>query len=238
MHYEFTWGMLLGPPYFDWIVAGFITTCHLALLSWFLALVLGIVIGVCRVSNSIILRSAGSAYVEAFRNIPLMVQLFLWLYVAPEFLPTEVMMWWNRLDSAPYWTAVIGISFYTSARVAEQIRSAVNAIPRGQFHAALSTGLTPLQMYRYIIVPYAVRIMIPAITTEFLTTFKNTALALTIGVIEITATSQKIEAWSFKGIEAYSVASLTYVVTTIAVVVFMRWVEQRAYIPGLIRRGG
>lgn len=238
MHYDFNWGMLATQPYLGWIIDGVLTTCHLALISWCIALVLGVVVGVFRVTGSVVLRVFGTAYVELFRNIPLMVQLFLWLYVAPELLPTATMLWWNRLDSVPYWTAVIGISVYTSARIAEQIRAAVGAIPAGQFRAALSTGLTPFQMYRYIIVPYAVRIMIPAITSEFLTTFKNTALALTIGVIEITATAQKIEAWSFRGIEAYSVASLTYVVTTIAVIAFMTWLERRAQIPGLIRRGG
>jgi glutamate/aspartate transport system permease protein len=238
MHYEFNWGMLLGPPYFDWIIQGILVTCHLALISWCIAFVLGVVIGICRVASGWAPRLIGSVYVELFRNVPLLVQLFLWLYVAPELLPRGAELWWNRLDAAPYLTAVIGISFYTAARIAEQIRSAVTAIPAGQFRAALSTGLTPAQMYRYVIAPYAIRIMVPAITSEFLTTFKNTALALTIGVIEITSTSQKIEGWSFKGIEAYSVASLTYMVTTIAVILGMSWVERRAYIPGLIRRGG
>ncbi|TCR63076.1 amino acid ABC transporter permease [Bosea sp. BK604] len=236
MQYEFDWGMLLRSPYFGWIVEGVLTTFHLALLSWVLALTLGIVIGIFRVTNSRALRVIGTAYVELFRNIPLIVQLFLWLYVAPQLLPTETRLWWNRLDYVPYWTAVIGISFYTASRVAEQIRSAILAIPPGQFKAALSTGLTTTQTYRFVIVPYALRIILPALTSEFLTIFKNTALALTIGVVEITATTRKIEAWSFRGIEAYTVASLTYAATTILVVVFMSWLERRYYIPGLIRR--
>lgn len=237
MQYEFSWGMVLAEPYAGWIVDGILTTFHLALISWVIAFVLGVLIGVCRVSRSPLLRFFGTAYVEIFRNIPLLVQLFIWLYVVPQLLPTAFSMWWNRLEYVPYWTAVVGISFYTSSRVAEQIRSAVMAIPEGQFKAALSTGLTPFQMYRYVIVPYAARIMIPAITSEFLTIFKNTSLALTIGVIEITATARKIEAWSFKGIEAYTVASLTYVATTISVILFMTWLERRYQIPGLIQRG-
>jgi glutamate/aspartate transport system permease protein len=236
MSYEFNWGMLLTEPYFGWIVAGIFTTIHLALISWFIALVLGTLVGIARVSGARVLRYFGTAYVELFRNVPLLVQLFLWLYVAPELLPGKTMLWWNRLDDVPYWTAVIGISFYTSARIAEQIRSAIGAIPRGQFLAALSTGLTPARMYRHVIIPYAARIMIPALTSEFITVFKNTALALTIGVVEISATTRKIEAWSFKGIEAYTVASATYALTTIAVIVFMTWLERRLYIPGLIRR--
>lgn len=236
MRYEFRWGMLLEQPYFTWIVDAVATTLHLALLSWFLAIAIGVAVGVMRNTPSRILRFAGALYVEIFRNVPLLLQLFLWLYVFPELLPKHWQLYWNRLDDAPYWTAVIGLSLFTAARIAEQIRSAILAIPPGQFKAALSTGLTPFQMYRYVIVPYAVRIIIPAITSEFLTIFKNTALALTIGVAEISSVARKIEAWSFKGIEAYTVASATYVCTTIAVVVLMGWVEKRAYIPGLIKR--
>jgi len=237
MKYEFSWGMLLGAPYLEWIIDGIVTTFHLALISWVLAFAIGVLVGVCRVTQSRVLRFIGTAYVELFRNIPLLVQLFLWLYVVPQLLPEKFSFWWNRLEYVPYWTAVIGISFYTASRVAEQIRSAVMAIPDGQFKAALSTGLRPVQMYRYVIVPYAARIMIPAITSEFLTIFKNTSLALTIGVMEITATTRKIEAWSFKGIEAYTVASLTYVATTVGVILFMNWLERRYQIPGLIQRG-
>jgi len=237
MRYEFSWGMLFTQPYSGWIIDGILTTFHLALISWVIAFALGVLIGVFRVTGSPVLRFVGTAYVELFRNIPLLVQLFIWLYVVPQLLPVAFSSWWNRLEYVPYWTAVVGISFYTSSRIAEQIRSAVMAIPDGQFKAAISTGLTPFQMYRYVIVPYAARIMIPAITSEFLTIFKNTSLALTIGVIEITATARKIEAWSFKGIEAYTVASLTYVATTIGVILFMNWLERRYQIPGLIKRG-
>ncbi len=130
----------------------------------------------------------------------------------------------------------VGSFLFTAARVAEQIRSGIAAIPKGQFNAALSTGLTTLQMYRYVIIPYAIRVVIPAIASEFLTVFKNTALALTIGIAETTYTARSIETDSFRGIEAYTVASLTYMATTTFVVVFMGWVERRAYISGLITR--
>ncbi len=237
MQYNLTFSMLLTAPYLGWIADGVLTTLHLALLSWSVALLLGLAVGIARVSSNRALRLFGTFYVELFRNVPLLVQLFLWFYVVPEFLPSETARWWNRLDEVPYWTAVIGIAFYTSSRLAEQIRAALGAIPKGQFEAALSTGLTKLQMYRHVIIPYAGRIMIPAITSEFLTVFKNTALALTISVVEISATARKIEAWSFKGIEAYTVASATYMLTTLAVILVMTMLERRLAIPGLIRRG-
>ena len=116
------------------------------------------------------------------------------------------------------------------------MRSGISSIPKGLLDAASSTGLSNVQTYRYIVIPYAFRVMIPAISSEFLTIFKNSALTLTIGVAEITNTSRAIEAWSFRGIEAYSVASLTYMATTASVVIFMSWLEQALRIPGLIGR--
>lgn len=234
MNYQFTWSMLVKAPYLGWIAEAIAATVLLALASWALALVIGVPTGVFRATGSRTLRFIGTLYVEVFRNIPPIVQLFLWFFVAPLALPADVQEWWNQVDSAPYWTALIGISCFTAARVAEHVRSAITAVPRGQFMAALSTGLSPLQVYRHIIAPYALRIVIPSLTSEFLTVFKNTALALTIGVFEITSAARKIESWSFKGIEAYTVASATYIVTTIAVVALMHWVERRTHIPGLI----
>jgi glutamate/aspartate transport system permease protein len=238
MTYDFTWSMLLEAPYLDWIEDGVATTLSLGLLAWVIALALGLVIGIGRTLRPALPRLFCACYVELFRNVPLLVQLFLWLYVAPLLLPPQTRLWWNRLDSGPFWTSVIALSFYTSARLAEQIRAALGAIPPGQYRAALSTGLTVVQAYRYVILPYAVRIVIPAITAEFVTIFKNTALTLTIGVMEISAVSRKIEAWSFKGIEAYSAASATYIATTLVVVLVMGWIERRAVIPGLIHRPG
>lgn len=234
MNYEFKWSMLLAAPYAGWIAEAFAATVLLALGSWVLALVIGVPTGVIRTTRSRTLRALGALYVEVFRNVPPIVQLFLWFFVVPLALPAELQEWWNRLDSAPYWTALIGISCFTAARVAEHVRAAIGAVPRGQFNAALSTGLSPVQAYRYVIAPYALRIVIPSLTSEFLTVFKNTALALTIGVFEITSAARKIEAWSFKGIEAYTVASATYIVTTIAVIALMHWVERRTRIAGLI----
>jgi glutamate/aspartate transport system permease protein len=236
MKYDFNWGMLIEEPYLEWILDGIWTTVHLALVSWIIALIVGILIGTSRVTKSKWLRLIGAIYVEVFRGVPQLVQLFLWFFVFPMLMSEEWMLWWNGLDNVPYFTAVIAISLFTAARVAEQIRSGIAAIPRGQFNAALSTGLTPLQMYRYVIIPYAIRVVIPAIGSEFLTVFKNTALALTVGIAETTYTARSIETDSFHGIEAYSVASLTYMGTTTVVVVFMGWVERRTHIPGLITR--
>jgi len=236
LNYEFNWGILLEEPNRTWILDGLVTTVYLSLLAWVFALTIGLVVGSMRMTRSPMLRFVGTAYVEIFRNIPLLVQLFIWFFVFPLLLPRKWMLAWNGLDHVPFITALIGLSLYMAARVAEQIRSGISAIPRGQFDAARSTGLTGLQMYRYVIVPYAFRVMIPAIASEFMTTFKNSALVLTLGVAEITYAARSIESWSFRGIEAFTVASVTYMATTAAVVVFMGWLERKLRIPGLIVR--
>jgi glutamate/aspartate transport system permease protein len=236
LNYEFNWGILLTEPYWEWIVEGLTTTVVLSMVAWVFALLIGILIGTMRMTQSPWLRFLGSAYVELFRNIPLLVQLFIWFFVFPLLLPRDWMLTWNRLDNVPLFTAVIGLSLYMAARVAEQIRSGISAIPKGQFDAARSTGMTGRQTYRYVIIPYAFRVMIPAITSEFLTTFKNSALVLTIGVHEISYAARSIESWSFRGIEAFTVASATYMATTASVVLLMGWLEYRLRIPGLIAK--
>lgn len=236
LNYEFNWGILLQEPQLDWILVGLATTVGLSLLAWIFALAIGILVGAMRMTRSRWLRFTGTAYVEVFRNIPLLVQLFIWFFVFPLLLPRDWMLAWNRLDNVAFFTALIGLSLYMGSRVAEQIRSGISAIPRGQFDAARSTGLSTAQTYRYVIIPYAFRVMIPAIASEFMTTFKNSALALTIGVAEITYAARSIESWSFRGIEAFTVASGTYMATTAAVVLFMGWLEHKLRIPGLIAR--
>ena len=236
LNYTFDWGILIAEPNRGWILAGLAMTVGLSLLAWVIALALGIVIGSLRMTRARGLRFLGAAYVELFRNVPLLVQLFVWFFVFPLLLPRDLMIAWNGLDHVPFLTALIGLSLYMAARVAEQVRSGIAAIPRGQFAAARSTGLTEFQMYRHVIAPYAVRVMIPAIASEFMTTFKNSALALTIGVAEITYAARSIESWSFRGIEAFTVASATYMATTAFVVVVMGWLERRLRIPGLIAR--
>jgi len=196
----------------------------------------GIFIGTIRMTQSPLLRFIGATYVEFFRNIPLLVQLFIWFFVFPLMLPNDMMLAWNRLPRVPLITALLALSLFTAARVAEHIRSGISSIPKGQFDAARSSGLTQVQMYRYVIIPYAFRVMIPTIASEFLTVFKNSALTLTIGVAEITSAAKAIEAWSFHGIEAYTAASVTYMLTTATVVLFMGWLEHRLRIPGLIAR--
>ena len=110
MNYEFNWSMLLEKPYIDWIIEGFLNTIQLSLMAWCIALTIGIIIGSIRMMKSPILRFIGTFYVEIFRNIPLLVQLFIWFFVFPLLLPDNLMRSWNSLDGVPFFTALIGLS--------------------------------------------------------------------------------------------------------------------------------
>jgi glutamate/aspartate transport system permease protein len=237
LSYEFRWSILWQQPYGLWLLQGIWTTVKLGVICWFLALFLGIVIGTSRVAPWRPLRILATAYTEFFRDIPLLVQLFFWYFAAPRILPQALERYlYHEVAHVEFWIVVIGLSIYTSSRVAEQIRSGIQSISADQFHAALSTGLTHFQMYRYVIIPLAVRIMLPPLTTEFLTTFKNSSLAMTVGVLETTFMSQQIEAYTFHGLEATTGASLVYLAITMIVIVIMGRLEKRLSIPGFIAR--
>ena len=235
MQYKWDWGVLFREPYFTWIWEGFGWTCSVAALAWIIALTLGSVIVVMRTMPHPLPRAIGTAYVELFRNVPLLVQLFLWYFVVPEVLPREAGMFLKRgLPKPEFWTAVICLGFYTGARVAEQVRSGIGAIRAGQRQAALAIGLTQIQVYRHILIPVSYRIIIPPLTNDFLGVFKNSSLALTIGVIELTARSRQIEEYTFQGFEAFAAATVLYSAVTIVVLALMHWTEKYTRIPGMI----
>jgi glutamate/aspartate transport system permease protein len=240
MNYNWNWGIFWEPSpegagtYFDMLLSGLKWTLATASLAWVLALLLGSVIGVLRTLPSKPANAVASAYVEFFRNIPLLVQLFLWFFVLPELLPRAAGLWLKQLPNAPFWTAAIGIGFYMSARVAEQLRAGIYALPRGQTMAAKALGLKTWQTYVYVLLPMAYRIILPPLTSEFLNTIKNTAVALTIGLLELTGRARSMQEFSFQVFEAFTAATILYLLVNAVVVVAMRFVEQRVAVPGYI----
>jgi glutamate/aspartate transport system permease protein len=135
-------------------------------------------------------------------------------------------------------TAAVCLGLYTASRVAEQVRAGIQSIGLGQRNAALAMGLTPTQVYRYVLLPIGYRIIIPPLTSEFLTIFKNSSLALTIGVLELTAQARQIEEYTFQGFEAFTAATVLYICVTFLVMGLMRVVERRISIPGMISLRG
>lgn len=238
MNYNWNWGILITDPYFEWIITGLGWTLAVASCAWVIAFSLGSVIGIMRTVDQPFVRAIGAGYVEIFRNIPLLVQMFLWYFIFPELLPTEAGNWVKRGMPLPeFWTAVVCLGTYTASRVAEQVRAGINAIGTGQRQAARAIGLSPAQIYKYVLLPVSYRTIIPPMTSEFLGIFKNSSLALTIGVLELTAQTRQIEEYTFQGFEAFTTATVLYIVVTFMVMTVMRVVERKAHIPGVISLG-
>jgi glutamate/aspartate transport system permease protein len=220
--------------YLETLLLGTGWTLTTALVAWCLALALGSLVGVVRTTPYAWLVRLGDGYVELFRNIPLLVQMFLWYFVLPELVPADLGDWLKQLPDASFYTAVVALGFYTSARVAEQVRAGILSLARGQRLAALALGLTLPQSYLYVLLPMAYRIILPPLTSEFLNVIKNSAVALTIGLMELTARARAMQEMSFQVFEAFTAATVIYIIINIAVTFGMRWVERRAAVPGLI----
>ena len=240
MNYHWNWHIFFEPSpngtgdYLDMLLSGLEVTIVTALAAWVIALMTGTVVGVMRTLPSKAANLFGFCYVEFFRNMPLLVQLFLWFFVLPELLPRAAGLWLKQLPHAPFYTAAIGIGLFMSARVAEQLRAGIGSLPRGQKQAATALGLTTAQVYAYVLLPIAYRIILPPLTSEFLATIKNTAVAITIGLLELTGQARSMQEFSFQVFEAYAAATLMYLLINIVVVAAMRLIERRVAIPGTI----
>ncbi len=220
--------------YGDMILQGLWTTLEVSALAWTIALAMGVVVGVMRTLPNRAFSVAGAAYVELFRNIPLLVQLFLWFFVLPEVLPASAGQWLKQLPDAPFLTAVGGIGLFMSARVAEQLRAGIAAVPPGQAAAAKALGLTTPQIYCTVLLPLAFRTMLPPLTSELINTIKNTSVALTIGLAELTARARAVQEFSFQVFEAFAAATLGYLLVNLAATAFMGWLERRVRVPGAL----
>jgi len=235
MRYSWNWSVLTTPPYFGWILSGLMWTVLIALAGWVIAFSLGSVLGIARTVRSRAVRTVAAAYVELFRNIPLLVQMFLWYFVLPEVLPKAAGDWLKRgLPHAEFWTAVVCLGLYTAVRIGEQVRAGIQSIAAGQASAGLATGLTQVQVYRHVLLPNAYRIILPALTTEFLSIFKNSSLALTIGVLELTGRTRQISEYTMQPIEMFLTATILYGAVTLTVAAGMWLVEGRTRFPGML----
>jgi glutamate/aspartate transport system permease protein len=240
VNYHWNWRIFWEPApngtgnYLDMLLSGLVLTIETAICAWIIALVLGSIVGVLRTLPSKTAARLGFVYVEFFRNIPLLVQLFLWFFVLPEIVPQSWGLWLKQLPNAPFYTASIGVGLFMSVRVAEQLRAGIGSLPRGQRLAATALGLTTAQSYRYVLLPIAFRIILPPLTSEFLSTIKNTSVAITIGLIELTGEARAMQEFSFQVFEAFTAATLLYLLVNIVVVTAMRFLERRVAIPGYI----
>ena len=238
MNYNWNWSVFWDPTpegsgtYFDTLMDGLMWTVLTALAAWTVAFVLGSAIGIMRTLPSKGLLRLGNAYIELFRNIPLLVQLFIWFFVVPELVPHALGTWIKQLTYGPFYTAVLGIGLYMSSRVATQVSAGIRSLPSGQKMAATAIGLTTAQAYRFVLLPLAYRIIFPPLTSEFLNTIKNTSVALTIGLLELTARARAMQEFSFQVFESFAAATVIYLLLSVVVTVGMRFLERRLMVPG------
>jgi glutamate/aspartate transport system permease protein len=225
-----TWAQML--------LSGLEWTLAVAFIAWIVAFVLGSLIGIIRTTDKPWLVRLGGAYVELFRNIPLLVQFFLWYYVVPDVIP-GLKEWVVTLD--PTWhqfgTAVVCLAFFTSSRIAEQVRSGIQSLPRGQRNAGYALGLTQLQTYRYVLLPMAYRIIIPPLTSELMNLIKNTAVAYSIGLVELFFRTREMGEATFRYFEAFGAATVIYIVIAMTANRVMALIERRVAVPGYIAGG-
>ena len=242
MNYHWNWGILLSlepggtGTYLYYLIVGLGWTLATALAAWVIALAIGSVVGTLRTTPHKWVVRLGNAYVEIFRNVPLIVQMFLWFFVVPELLPKALGDWIKQVPPpwGSYIPAVLCLGLFTSVRVAEQVKAGINSLSRGQGMAGTALGLTLGQTYRFVLLPMAFRIVLPPLTSEFMNVIKNSSVALTIGLLELTGRARAMQEFSFRVFEAFTAAAVIYLLTNLLVVFAMRALEKKVRVAGLI----
>ncbi|HQC96369.1 MAG TPA: amino acid ABC transporter permease [Aquabacterium sp.] len=216
--------------YLQWMLSAWGWTLSVALLALLVALVVGSVMGVLRTTPVKGLVFLGNAWTELFRNIPLLVQIFLWYHVLPALVPP--------LKGLPSFVLVVlALGLFTSARVAEQVKAGIQALPKGQRYAGLAMGLTLPQTYRYVLLPMAFRIVIPPLTSESMNIIKNSSVAFAVSIAELTMFAMQAQEETSRGIEIYLAVSVLYFVSAFTINRIAHFIEQRVQVPGMIGGG-
>lgn len=217
-----------GRTYLEWMLGAWGWTLSVAGMAWIVAMVFGALMGTFRtLPNSPWLVRLGNVWVEIFRNVPLLVQIFIWYFVVPKMFPA--------MKSVPSFVLVVmALGFFTSARIAEQVRAGVQALPRGQRYAGMAMGFTTLQSYRYIVLPMAFRIIIPPLTSESMNLLKNSSVAFAVSIAELTMFAMQAQEETSRGVEIYLAVTALYAISAFAVNRVMALVEKKMQIPGLV----
>jgi len=243
--YIMNWGVFFeelqggGEKYWQLIVSGVIWTLAVSACAWIIAIVLGSLIGTIRTTDKPWMVRFGNAWVELFRNIPLLVQMFLWYFVIPEFIP-PLKHWIVNTDpaNAQFLAAVLCLGLFTSARISEQVRAGIQSLSRCQRYAGMAIGLTKPQLYRFVLLPLGFRIIIPPLTSETMNLIKNSSIALTIGLAELTFRARELGEYTFNFFEAFTAATVIYIVIAMTANRVMALIERRTAVPGMIVGGG
>ena len=244
--YNWNWGVFFDSTgvgdeiYLDWFISGFCWTVSLGVLSWIVAMLLGTILGVMRTTQSKWMSGFATLYVDVFRNVPLVVQYVLWMQVT-DYLPDPAKEWfYNEIspNTSALITAVTCLGLFTAARVCEQVRTGIEALPKGQTGAAMALGLNIRQLYRHVLLPQAFRIIIPPLTSEFLNVFKNSSVASLFVQIELLARTKQAAEYTANLFETFTLATLMFVVLNMGLLMLFAWLERKVRVPGLIALGG
>lgn len=227
------WEVFLQDPggqhttYLGWLISAWGWTLSVSLLGLVVALITGFVIGTLRtLPNRPGWVFFASGWTELFRNIPLLLQIFLWYHVIPALIPA-------LRDLSGFVLVVLALGFFTSARISEQVYSGIRALPKGQFYAAQALGMTTLQVYRYVILPRAARIILPPLVNEMMSIVKNSSVAFAVSVSELTLFALQVQEETSRGVEVYLAVTGLYVVSALGINLLMGYLERRVQIPGV-----
>jgi glutamate/aspartate transport system permease protein len=229
---KWDWGLYArdtggGETYFHALMTAWGWTCSVAVLSLILALLIGSIIGIMRTAPSKWMVVFGNSWTQVFRNIPLLVQIFLWYHVIPALFPI--------LFHLPSFVLVVfALGFFTSSRISEQVRAGIQTLPQGQRYAGLAMGLTLPQTYRYVLLPMAYRIIIPPLTSEAMNIFKNTSVAFAVSIAELTMFALQASEETSRFEEIFIPVTFLYFISAYAIHQLAKLIERRVRVPGML----
>jgi len=216
--------------YLHWLLTGWGTALLLAMLALVVAMAFGVLMGILRTTPSKLLCFIGDAWTELFRNIPLIVQLFLWYFVVPALVPPFQVL-------PGFVLAFVGLGLFTSSRISEQVRAGIQSLPKGQRYAGLAVGFTLPQTYRHVLLPMAFRIVIPPLTSESMNIVKNSSVAFAVSIAELTQFAMQAQEETSRGIEIYLAVTFLYFISAFTINRIAKVIETRMQVPGLIGGG-
>lgn len=213
--------------YLQWMLSAWGWTLSVAGIALVVALVVGSLVGVLRTLPNRWVRTLGDAWTELFRNLPLLIQIFLWYHVIPIFFsPLK--------DVSSFVLVVVALGFFTSARISEQVKAGIQSIPKGQRYAGLAMGLSLAQTYRYVLLPVAFRVVLPPLTSESMNIIKNSAVAFAVSIAELTMFAMQAQEETSRGVEIYLMVTLLYFISAFAVNRVATLIEAKLRVPGMV----
>lgn len=243
LNYQWNWGVLwqstgIGNElYWHWLVIGFKWLLIIGGTAWLIAMAIGTILGIMRTLSNRKTQSIAKIYVDFFRNIPLLVQLFFWFYVMPNLLTEGFRTFWYQSlepNTSAAMSAAIGLGLFTAARIIEQVRTGIQSLPKGQANAAAALGFNTAQAYRHVILPQAFRAILPPLSSELTNCFKNASIASLVGVTELISQTKTISEYTQNSFEIYTYATIIYLLFNLTLIYGMTLLENKLRIKGQI----